>query len=212
MDRDLKILPTFDFYWEIGRRKQLVGKAAALVKTYQLQDGSIIPKSHPWAWCCYTPMLTVREIFWAWKYRMGMCSKDRRMGCPKTFVTGILKRLEMQNNQRRIYDERGPYCVKGSQFIPWCGLATWTLCKPCWAEGAAQMQHQQHNKILCETIQRRSAKIIQVCNNHRVNSPLLSLILTLQPTVSDILSMMMHFKISYWIFANFWCADYSQEC
>lgn len=47
MDRDLKLLPTFDFYWEIGRRKQLVGKAVALVKTCQLREGSIIPKSHP---------------------------------------------------------------------------------------------------------------------------------------------------------------------
>lgn len=47
MDRDLKILPISDFYWEIGRRKQLISKAVALVKTCQLQECLIIPKSYP---------------------------------------------------------------------------------------------------------------------------------------------------------------------
>lgn len=40
------------------------------------------------------------------------------MGCLKTFVTDILKRLEMQNKQIRLYNERGPCFPKEIHLIP----------------------------------------------------------------------------------------------
>lgn len=68
----------------------------------------------------------------------------------------------------------------------WFSYMYLTQWKPCWA----QVLHWQHSKNPCETIPRCPPNTISVCNSYRVNSPLLSVIPTLQPAAPDSLSMM----------------------
>lgn len=144
----------------------------------------MIPRSHLWAWCCFTPVC--KKFFGHRSTQWGCVPMINGWGACKYLwhiYLSITQSLEMQNKERRSSDiwENQTVSKGVSSF-----LSVWAqLC-----EKLNELSRGTSNKIPCETVLKCSPNATSVCNSYRVSSPLLSRIPTLQPAVPESLSMM----------------------